>query len=707
MRYKSLHKKSYPKKDLYKKRVNKSAGKNHIQDSINKNLLLNDINFEEYIDIKTTEPIEIIDLQNQNIHIDDSNLISIKSNKLIKILSICLVTAISSIFLVNNTFFVNQSSYKISEKLTSDQVSNPTTIINSKQIEITTTSSTTTTTTTTLPTVETTIPVTVVETVQEAQIELKKLYIYQGDIDGVNGTYTKLSLKEFQRRSGLKVDGVLGPNTKLALAKGTEAYIIVGGQETVDISTFEISEDTKDLQKKLKDLNIYTGDIDGIYGYQTMLSLREFQRKAGLKIDGVYGPNTKTSLDKGEDSYVSVEVTSNDSKNSNPVSINTDTKLTVDLQNYNPNGNCITGYVNDQKIWVPDPCFLPVFVFRYGNVAQVNSKAELDAYLNQNWSLTKEKTYTSLGKVPTQNYTDGYNSPINGLPMPSGSNNSIVIGIKNDNNVRARPQSGPQSADAVVEVLVEGGMTRFINIFYQSDTDYHGPIRSARPTDPTVLRPVGGVLVASGATGGLIPEIVDMGVPVITDRRPEYFRISSRNAPHNLYADTAKLKQLAVNRGYKKYTNPQPLFPWGNPSQSNWSINSYLTLTFSSYTSTTWSWNGSSYVRTYYDAYKNSSSDNPHYWIDKNSNQGQITTTTVIALFCEPYTHPLQLPSVKTVGEGRAIILHGGKLLDARWKRGSNLDPFHIVDKSGNILYVPKGKVWISLIPNTKNPSFG
>ena len=45
-----------------------------------------------------------------------------------------------------------------------------------------------------------------------------------------------------------------------------------------------------------------------------------------------------------------------------------------------------------------------------------------------------------------------------------------MIGIKNDNNVRARPQSGPQAVDAVVEVLVEGGMTRFINIFYQSDT---------------------------------------------------------------------------------------------------------------------------------------------------------------------------------------------------------------------------------------------
>ena len=68
--------------------------------------------------------------------------------------------------------------------------------------------------------------------------------------------------------------------------------------------------------------------------------------------------------------------------------------------------------------------------------------------------------------------------------------------------------------------------------------------------------------------------------------------------------------------------------------------------------------------------------------------------------------HPLQLPSVKTVGEGRAIIMHGGKMLDAKWKRGSNLDPFHITDSNGNTLYIPKGKPWISLVPNTFLPSF-
>ena len=621
--------------------------------------------------------------------------VSTKSKKLISFKSI------SAFFIISLTLFtINQY---ISTDNNEESIVDNGDITDFEIIPNTTTSTLSTTTsipvTTTISTT-TTIPK-VINNIEDAQYQLFNLGLYIGEIDGINNTLTINALKEFQKLSGLVVDGILGPKTKSALEKGDDSYLNIGGAQVDVINENNYSKDIEIAQEKLTYLDLYNGNIDGINGSQTKNALKEFQKLAGLVIDGILGPKTQIALDKGEDSYVEITV------NETSTTTSSNGVLTVDLRNYNPNGECITGYVNDAQIWVPDPCFYPVFVFRYGQIAQVNSQAELDAYLNQNWSLTKEKTYVSLGPVPTQNYTTGVNSPVNGLPMPSGANNSIVIGIKNDNNVNARPQSGPQNADAVVEVLVEGGMTRFINIFYQSDTLYHGPIRSARPTDPTVLRPLGGVLVASGATGGLIPEIVDMGVPVITDRRPDYFRISSRNAPHNLYADTSKLKSTAIGRGYKKTNNPQPLFPWGNPSLSNWSTNSFLTLTFSGYTSTTWTWNGSDYRRTYYDAYKNQRTDNIHYWADQNGNTGQISTDTVIALFCEPYLHPLQLPSVKTVGEGRAIILHGGKMIDAKWKRGSNLDPFHIVDGNNNILYVPKGKVWISLVPNTKNPSFG
>ena len=175
------------------------------------------------------------------------------------------------------------------------------------------------------------------------------------------------------------------------------------------VRRFEI----ENAQNVLKELNLYNGEIDGINGNGTKSAIKEFQKLAGLTVDGVIGPITKSALDKGEDAYVSID-TNEISINTNESTSSTNNgQLTVDLINYDPNKPCTVGYVNDSQIWVPDPCFYPVFVFRYGQTAQVNSQAELDAYLSQNWSLTKEKTYNSLGKVPTQNYTSCllYTSP--------------------------------------------------------------------------------------------------------------------------------------------------------------------------------------------------------------------------------------------------------------------------------------------------------
>ena len=133
-------------------------------------------------------------------------------------------------------------------------------------------------------------------------------------------------------------------------------------------------------------------------------------------------------------------------------------------------------------------------------------------------------------------------SPFTGKELPPETwlkRPKRVIAFKIDNNIKARPQSGLQEADAVHEILVEGGMTRFLAFFYDNTSKYLGPIRSARPTDPTLVRPYGGTLVVSGATAGLIPSIRELGVPVLEEQSsPVMFRISSRNAPHNLYADT-------------------------------------------------------------------------------------------------------------------------------------------------------------------------
>jgi len=57
------------------------------------------------------------------------------------------------------------------------------------------------------------------------------------------------------------------------------------------------------------------------------------------------------------------------------------------------------------------------------------------------------------------------------------------LGVIIENHTDARPQSGLNSADVVYEAVAEGGITRFMGIFYcgvaAMDTDL-GPVRSAR-----------------------------------------------------------------------------------------------------------------------------------------------------------------------------------------------------------------------------------
>ena len=50
------------------------------------------------------------------------------------------------------------------------------------------------------------------------------------------------------------------------------------------------------IQTKLKRWGYYNGNIDGIYGSQTQEAVRYFQRKNGLTVDGIAGPNTLKAM---------------------------------------------------------------------------------------------------------------------------------------------------------------------------------------------------------------------------------------------------------------------------------------------------------------------------------------------------------------------------------------------------------------------------
>ena len=55
-------------------------------------------------------------------------------------------------------------------------------------------------------------------------------------------------------------------------------------------------DDVKTVQTKLKRWGYYSGNVDGIYGSQTRKAVEYFQRKNGLKVDGIVGRATFAAL---------------------------------------------------------------------------------------------------------------------------------------------------------------------------------------------------------------------------------------------------------------------------------------------------------------------------------------------------------------------------------------------------------------------------
>jgi len=52
----------------------------------------------------------------------------------------------------------------------------------------------------------------------------------------------------------------------------------------------------KTVQTKLKKWGYYTGNVDGVYGWKTRTAVVKFQKKNGLKADGIVGDTTAKSL---------------------------------------------------------------------------------------------------------------------------------------------------------------------------------------------------------------------------------------------------------------------------------------------------------------------------------------------------------------------------------------------------------------------------
>ncbi len=317
-------------------------------------------------------------------------------------------------------------------------------------------------------------------------------------------------------------------------------------------------------------------------------------------------------------------------------------------------------------------------------------------------SVTREEMATFLSRafsLPMPTIPER-TSPLDGLAAPDGrSVNRRVIGVKIDNAAAARPQSGIEKADAMIELMVEGGLSRMMALYLESDTDYLGPVRSVRPTD--VLVEALGMTV--GISGGQ-PWIADMlateGVPLIRESQvgpPTMVRVTTRSAPHNLYTNTAELRAEADRRGYAN-APPPDLFRWGAFGYFDAPSATRIDVSWSDPISTIWDWDGERYLR--------SSGSVPHFWQDRQGQTGRMTADNLIVIFGRYYEVPApsgtgRVPAMRTIGSERMVLFTEGRVIDGTWSRPDNETWFTFSTSAGELI-VPPGLSWIHVLPHDR-----
>ena len=125
--------------------------------------------------------------------------------------------------------------------------------------------------------------------VRDLQEALKALGHDPGPVDGVFGAKTERAIRAFQQARGIAVDGVVGRVTWINIdeADQSEPVLRVGSSGLP----------VRRLQSRMSAVGFDTGGVDGRFSPKTETAVRQLQQRAGIRVDGVVGPQTWQVVD--------------------------------------------------------------------------------------------------------------------------------------------------------------------------------------------------------------------------------------------------------------------------------------------------------------------------------------------------------------------------------------------------------------------------
>jgi hypothetical protein len=275
-----------------------------------------------------------------------------------------------------------------------------------------------------------------------------------------------------------------------------------------------------------------------------------------------------------------------------------------------------------------------------------------------------------------------------------------ALAVKIENSVDARPQTGLNAADTVWEEVVEGGITRYVAVYHSTLPAEVGPVRSIRPMDPAIAAPLHGLFGFSGGQAAYVGAVEDAGLQVLSSDNgiAGFYRIDSRDAPHNVYADPGVLvaqadpqHQAAPGTQFEMATaaDQATAVAAGTPAVT-------VALTLSGLSHPNWTWNGTD------RAWLRAEGAAPAVEADGTSLRATNVVVLRVDVVATDGRDPAGNPVPETVleGSGAALVATGGRTLPVIWAKNSVTDRLVLLGPDGNPVRLAPGTTWVELVPN-------
>jgi len=277
-------------------------------------------------------------------------------------------------------------------------------------------------------------------------------------------------------------------------------------------------------------------------------------------------------------------------------------------------------------------------------------------------------------------------NPLTGLPVNDPTIlNRRPVAVKISNYPReVRPQWGLSEADHVFEYYHEGGLTRFHAIFYGTDVEEAGPIRSARFADEDLIRAYKSVFAFGSADYRVrwklyIADFSDR-LASVSDKPcpPDTTYPTCRTDPNqwnHLMTDTSILSQHFTEQGVSNERQYLDGLHFDKQTPTDGEDGNSLTVRYSSDDYHKWEYDhvSGSYNR-YHDVAPDTGEGETFELLIDRYNDRPVTAENVVVLFA-PYSFFKREPEmmlIDLVGFGKAYVFRDGQAYDVNWARVNN-----------------------------------